>query len=107
MSCINAIKFHRKSRVAKWRDLLFIIRIIESEWKRYPPLCHPDRSVPGFPATLHWTSPRVRLSVKERRMSCINAIKFHRKSGGAKWRDLQFSGPPVEMFFDTNPRHLR
>src|ERR1700733_4788634 len=20
-------------------------------------LCHPDRSVPGFPATMHWTSP--------------------------------------------------
>jgi hypothetical protein len=45
MSCINAITFHRKSGVAKWRDLLFIIRIIESGWKRYPPLCHPDRSV--------------------------------------------------------------
>jgi hypothetical protein len=45
--------------------------------------CHPDRSVPGFPATLHWTSPRVRLSVRERRMKCTNATKFHRKSGGA------------------------
>jgi hypothetical protein len=30
---------------AKWRDLLFIIPGIESEWKRCPPLCHPDRSV--------------------------------------------------------------
>jgi hypothetical protein len=29
---------------AKWRDLLFILRIIESDWKRCPPLCHPDRS---------------------------------------------------------------
>ncbi|MEA2257290.1 MAG: hypothetical protein QOJ51_115, partial [Acidobacteriaceae bacterium] len=33
-------------------------------------------------------------------MRFVNAIKFHRKSGGAKptcpglpWRDLQFSGP--------------
>ena len=26
-------------------ELLSIIRSIESEWKRYPPLCHPDRSV--------------------------------------------------------------
>jgi hypothetical protein len=33
--------------------------------------------------TQHWTSPRVRLSVRERRMKCINAIKFHRKSGVA------------------------
>jgi hypothetical protein len=29
---------------AKWRDLLFILRIIESDWKRCPPLCHLDRS---------------------------------------------------------------
>jgi hypothetical protein len=27
--------------------------------------CHPDRSVPGFPATQHWTRPRVRPSVKK------------------------------------------
>jgi hypothetical protein len=44
MKCINATKFHRKSGVAKWRDLLFIIRSIGSKWKRYPPLCHPERS---------------------------------------------------------------
>jgi hypothetical protein len=31
-------------------------------------------------------------------MKCTDATKFHRKSGVAKWRDLQFSGPPVEMF---------
>jgi hypothetical protein len=35
---------HPDRSEAQWRDLLFIIRIIESEWKRYPPLCHPDRS---------------------------------------------------------------
>jgi hypothetical protein len=52
--------------------------------------CHPDRSVPGFPVTLHWTRPRVRLSVRERRMKRTNANKFHRKSGGAQWRDLLF-----------------
>jgi hypothetical protein len=45
MKCNNATKFHRKSGVAQWRDLLFIIRGIESQWKRRPPLCHPDRSV--------------------------------------------------------------
>jgi hypothetical protein len=32
-------------------------------------------------------------------MKCINAIKFHRKSGVAEWRDLQFSGLVLEMFF--------
>jgi hypothetical protein len=40
-----------------------MIRSIESQWKRYPLLCHPDRSE-------------------------------------AKWRDLQFRGPLLEMFFD-------
>jgi hypothetical protein len=29
-----------------------------------------------------------------------NATKFNRKSGGAQPRDLQFSGPFLEMFFD-------
>jgi hypothetical protein len=28
-------------------------------------ICHPERSVPGFPATQRWTWPRVRLSVKK------------------------------------------
>jgi hypothetical protein len=50
---------------------------------RCPQNCHLDRSVPGFPVTLHQTLPRVRLSVKERRRHCINATKFDRKSGGA------------------------
>jgi hypothetical protein len=33
MKCTNATNFHRKSGVAKWRDLLFILRSIESEWR--------------------------------------------------------------------------
>jgi hypothetical protein len=33
-------------------------------WKRCPPLCHLDRSVPGFPTSRCWRRPRVRLSVK-------------------------------------------
>ena len=49
-----------------------------------------DRSEPGFPATQHWTKPRVRLSLKERRMRSANAIKVHRKSGEAERRDLRF-----------------
>jgi len=36
------------------------------------------------------TWQRVRLSVRERRMKCTSATKFHRKSGGAQWRDLLF-----------------
>src|SRR5271156_5905628 len=52
--------------------------------------CHLDRSAPGFPASLHWTEPRVRLSFKERRMVLANATNFHRKSGVAQWRDLRF-----------------
>jgi hypothetical protein len=32
-----------------------------------------------------------------------NATKLHRKSGVAKWRDLQFSGLALEMFFDRAP----
>jgi hypothetical protein len=31
MKSTSATRFHRKSGVAKWRDLLFIIRIIESQ----------------------------------------------------------------------------
>ena len=61
----NATKFHRKSGVVQWRDLLLILRSIQFKWKRNPLLCHPDRSAPGFPATLHWTKPRVRPSVKK------------------------------------------
>jgi hypothetical protein len=47
----------------------------------------------------------VRLSVRERRMKCTNATKFHRKSGVAKWRDLRFVGTPLGNFFpgDSDP----
>jgi len=48
------------------------------------------QSVPGFPATQHWTRPRMRLSLKERRMMFDNASNFYRKSGVAEWRDLRF-----------------
>jgi hypothetical protein len=32
---------------------------------------------------------------KEGRMKCTNATKFHRKSGGAQWRDLLFPPSPI------------
>jgi hypothetical protein len=38
----------------------------------------------GFPATLHWTEPRVRFSVGENRMKSVNANKINRKSGEAE-----------------------
>jgi len=47
----------------------------------------------------------VRLSLKERRMSFVNAVNINRKSGGAKPRDLQFRGPFLEMFFVTTVWH--
>jgi hypothetical protein len=44
--------------------------------------CHLDRSAPEFPASLHWTRPRMR-------MMFDNATNFYRKSGVAEWRDLR------------------
>jgi hypothetical protein len=37
-------------------------------------------------------------------MRSVNATKFHRKSGGAKPRDLQFRGPLLEMFSTERTR---
>jgi hypothetical protein len=39
--------------------------------KHRPPLCHLDRSVPGFPTSRCWKGPRVRLSLK--RAACRSA----------------------------------
>jgi hypothetical protein len=36
----------------------------------------------------------------ESRMRLAVPTKFNRKSGVAQWRDLQFSRPLLEMFFD-------
>jgi hypothetical protein len=33
-------------------------------------------------------------------MQILNAKGLDGKSGGAQWRDLRFSGPYLEMFFD-------
>jgi hypothetical protein len=74
-------KCHPDRSVAQWRDLLFIIAIIESEWKRRPPLCHPDRTRISCHAALDKAAYAA--FVKESSMKCINATKVHRKSGGA------------------------
>jgi hypothetical protein len=34
-----------------------------SPWKHRPPLCHLDRSAPGFPTSRYWQRPRVRFSL--------------------------------------------
>src|SRR6204780_1359199 len=85
---------HPDKSVAEWKDPRSTHPLADPDWKRHPLLCHPDRSVPGFPATLHRTRPRMRLSVRERRMKCTNATKLHRKSGGGEWRDLLFVPSP-------------
>ena len=64
----------------------------------------PLSSRPGFPATQCWTKPRLRLSLKERRMECAKATNLNRKSGGAQPRDLRFSRPYLEMFVGLSSR---
>jgi hypothetical protein len=51
--------------------------------------CHPDRSAPGFPATLHSPTSTCAAFVKESRMKFANATNLNRKSGVAQWRDLR------------------
>ena len=53
-------------------------------------------SVPGFPATLHWTQPRVRFSVGENSMKSVNANKINRKSGVAEGPAVSLSGTAKE-----------
>ena len=40
-------------------------------------------SEPGFPATLHWTQPRVRFYVGENRMKSVNANKINQEIRGS------------------------
>jgi hypothetical protein len=47
------------------------------------------------------------VSRKGNRMKSINATVLDRKSGGAQWRDLRFSGPFLGMFFDRGIMGLR
>jgi hypothetical protein len=58
----------------------------------------PKRTRISYFALLATTTCAVFL--KENRMMSINATALDRKSGGAQWRDLRFSGPFLGMFFD-------
>jgi hypothetical protein len=50
-----------------------------------------DRSVPGFPASLHWIRPRTLLSLKERRMMFDNASNFLQEIRGSAVERPAFS----------------
>jgi hypothetical protein len=123
---------HPDRSEAKWRDLLFpSIHSPPAQWKRRPPLCHPDRSGGICSSTdLSWKcfstrrSPgpalfslfQTELSSRPERSEVEGPLVHppqHRSSMEApssplssrpKWRDLQFNGPLVEMFFDRSSR---
>jgi hypothetical protein len=71
-----------------------------SPWKRHlsPLSSRPERTRISYFAALATTTDAV--SRKGNRMKMIKATALDRKSGGAQWRDLRFSGSFVEMFFD-------
>ncbi len=74
---------HPDRSVALWRALLFLIRSIESEWKRRPPLCHPDRSA------AQWRDLRCAC-----RCSQIPRLKPQPPNGGViPWERSPFSQP--------------
>jgi hypothetical protein len=63
------------------------------------PPCHPDRErtrISYFALLATITCAALR---RESRMQIIKATGLDRKSGGAQWRDLRFSGSLLEMFF--------
>jgi hypothetical protein len=74
-------------------DVRLFQPLANSPWKRHPTLCHPDRSVPGFPATRNSPAATCAAFSKESRMKLANATNLHRKSGVAQWRDLLCAFP--------------
>jgi hypothetical protein len=86
---------HPDRSVAKWRDLLFPKRSSDAEEVIALPFVIPTR------ISCHAALDEAACALfrKEGRMKCDNATRFHRKSGGPKWRDLRFSRPFLEMFF--------
>jgi len=88
---------HLSRRTEGWTERPLVIRdshhlwffqpLADSSWKRHSTLCHPD---PDFLYVAPSTIACAAFS-KESRMRSANAVNVHRKSGGAKPRDLQFS----------------
>src|ERR1700677_2593421 len=82
-------KCHPDRSEAEWRDLLFILQSIESESKRYPPLCHPERSrgICGF-ADLSWrcfsiNQTEVSSGAKRSGGTCCSSSKVSNLNGSA------------------------
>jgi hypothetical protein len=66
------------------------IRLTNIRVSSHPILCHPDRSVPGFPTVRLSPATTFAALRKESRMKPTEATALNRKSGGAQWRDLRF-----------------
>jgi hypothetical protein len=74
---------------------------------RHPPICHPDRSALGFPATGHSPAATGAAFRKESRMKFANATNLHRKSGVAQGMDLLFALMEKRNLEAICPRHIR
>src|ERR1700730_13812400 len=64
-----------------WRDLRFCGSLMEMFLDKEQQICHLDRTRISCHAALDMAACAA--FVKESSMKCANAIKFHRKSGGA------------------------
>jgi hypothetical protein len=69
----------------------------------YPLSSRPKRTRISYFALLATSTCAALL--RESRMQIPNTTGLDRKSGGAKWRDLRFSNPFLEMFFDRVATH--
>ena len=65
MQTTKATALHRKSGGAQWRDLRFTHPYTSAAVHNEPPLCHLDRSVPGFSTSRCWQRTRVRFSLRK------------------------------------------
>ena len=71
----------------------------------FPLSSRPKRTRISYFALLATTTYAVFL--KKTAYVLINATNLDRKSGGAEWRDLRFSGHFLEVFFDRAKRRRR
>jgi hypothetical protein len=85
MKFANATKFNRKSGERSGGIRRAPPPLTNVTRKRHPQTCHPDRRVPGFPATRHSPPSTYAAFLKESRMKFANATNINRKSGAAKW----------------------
>ena len=75
-------------------------------WKHSPPLCHLDRSEPGFPTSRCWQRTRVRLSVG--RAACRSLTpRVSKGNPGERSGEICGSSVFLGMFFDRGIMGLR